>query len=545
VSGAEADDERLGLRGTDVSVGGWGRDVVVGWHAPWGPSLGRVVRGQSGDRSATDVSALVLGAPSPTAPRATPRLVPLGERLACAWIDDAGGALALLDEPHDHMGATPATIFAPRAARGSTMLTLGERRDLGRSARAIATAPSEGGRAWIAMATPEGVVGGTVSREGRVTFDEAPWIARQGAVPRLGLADVRGQPILCAVVPGERELMVVRLEDGRAVTVTHRLDHRVADLAVEPAGSRLAVALVESEGARVLCAYVDARGRLTERPVAQIDRYAGEHVVSRIEGASVVWVDDAFRLIARDAAQRTAFVLPFLGPVGERVGVVGRVAGPPQARFVAPRLEIAAVAHDDDEGWLLLARTKVDGSEAAPLELRLAPPFEVARERGLSRAHACCVEVARTLAGASYRDTALVAETTTDGARLALESTGQSLELRFLDDREFLVSLTTRGDDASLAADESSFGKLARWVRQRLSSQERTLAAHEAAWAARIANELGEGRVRESEIRASSTTGAVLEVVLDAAPRPDVLGRWIQRVREDLTRGLHRTPLAP
>ncbi len=534
-------EEQLGLRGAEVSVGGWGRDLVVAWHAPWGPSLGRVVRGQSGDRSATDVSAFLLGAPASTGVRVPPQLVPVGERLGCAWVDREGGAFALLDEPHDHIGATPATIFAPRAARGSTVLTIGERHDLGRSARAIATAPSEGSRAWIAMATADGVLGGEVSRDGRVTLEAAPWIARQGAVPRLALADVRGQPILCAVVPGERELMVVRLENGRAVTVTHQLDHRVADLAVEPAGSRLAVALVESEGARVLCAYVDARGRLTERPVAQIDRYAGEHVVSAIEGVSVVWVDDAFRLIARDATLRTAFVLPFLGPVGERVGVVGRVAGPPEARFVAPRLEIAALAHDDDEGWLLLARTKVDGSEAAPLELRLAPPFEVARERGLSRAHACCVEVARTLAGASYRDTALVAETTMDGARLALEGTGQSIELRFLDDREFLVSLTTRGDDTTLAVDESSFGKLARWVRQRLSSRARTLAAYEAEWAARIAKELGESRVRESEIRASSATGAVLEVVLDAVPRPDLLVRWIQRVREDLAQGLHRT----
>jgi hypothetical protein len=33
----------------------------------------------------------------------------------------------------------------------------------------------------------------------------------------------------------------------------------------------------------------------------------------------------------------------------------------------------------------------------------------------------------------------------------------------------------------------------------------------------------------------------VLEVVLDAVPRPDLLVRWIQRVREDLAQGLHRT----
>ena len=538
------DEDRLGLRGAEVSVGGWGRDLVVGWAAPWGPSLGRVVRGQSGDRSATDVSALVLGPISPLAPRAAPQLVPFGEHLACAWIDAAGGALAMLAEPHDHMGATPATIFAPRAARGSTVLALEERHDLGASVRALATAPYDSTRAWIALASPDGVRGGIVTRQGRVTLDEAPWIAQQGAVPRLALADVRGQPILCAVVPGERELVVVRVEDGRPVTVTHRLEHRVSDLAVEAAGSRLAVALVEADGARVLCAYVDARGRLTERPVAQIDRYAGEHVVTRIEGVSVVWVDDAFRLVAREPTQRAAFVLPFLGPIGERVGVVGRVAGPPRARFVAPRLEIAAVAHDDDEGWLLLARTKVDGTESAPLELRLAPPLEVARERALTRAHGCCVELARSIAGASYRDASLVAETTAEGARLALEGTGQSLAVSFRDDREIVVSLTTRGDDTTLAVDDSTFGKLARWVRRQLSSQERTVAAREAAWAARLASELGEARVLGSEIRASSATGAVIEVVLDAVPRADILAPWIRRVREELARGLHREETA-
>lgn len=539
-------EEQLGLRGAEVSVGGWGRDLVVAWHAPWGPSLGRVVRGQSGDRSATDVSAFLLGAAASTGVRVPPQLVPVGERLGCAWVDREGGAFALLDEPHDHMGATPATVFAPRAARGSTALTLGARQSLGDSVRAIAVAPTDGGRAWIALATSEGVRGGVVERDGTVALDDVPWVTRQGPVPRLAIADVRDSPILCAVVPGERELLVVRVEEGRAVLVTHRLEHRVSDLAAEPAGSRLALALTESDGARVLCAYVDARGRLTERPVAQIDRYAGEHVVSAIDGVSVVWVDDAFRLVARDASARSAYVLPFLGPVGERVGVIGRVAGPPRARFTAPRLEIVALAHDEDEGRLLVARTKVDGTEAAPLELRLAPPLEVAHERALTRAHACCVEVARTVAGASYRDGTLVAETTTEGARLRLESTGQALEVSFVDDQEILVSLTTRGADAELAADDTTFGKLGRWVRRKLSSQERTLAAREEAWAVRMAHELGSSAaIVGSEIRASSPTGAVLEVVLRVVPRPEVLARWVARVHEELSRGRHRADPAP
>jgi hypothetical protein len=262
---------------------------------------------------------------------------------------------------------------------------------------------------------------------------------------------------------------------------------------------------------------------------------------------SVVWVDDAFRLIARDPERRAAYVLPFLEPIGDRVGVIPRVAGPPLTRFVAPRLEIVAAAHDDDEGRLLVARTKVDGTGAAPLELRLAPPYEVARERAQARAHACCVEVGRMVAGASYRDGTLVAETTAEGARLELASLGQSLELAFLDDREILVSLVTRGDDAALAIDESTFGKLARWVRRHLSSQERTLAAREAAWAQRIAIELGgeADAVERSEVRASSATGAAIEVVLRSVPRPDVLTRWIARVRDDLARQLHRATVEP
>jgi hypothetical protein len=534
------------LRGAEVSTESWGRDLIVGWHAPWGPSLGRVVRGQSGDRSAGDVGAFLLGAPSPSAPRSAPRLAKLGASVVCAWIDAEGGAIALLDEPHEAVGSTPVTLLAPGGSRGCATISLGPRHALGETVRAVAITPAEGQRAWVAVATADGVRGGVIEAGGHAELDRTPWIARRGATPRLSLAEVRGQPILCAIVPGERELDVVRLHDGRPVLVTHRLERPVSQLAVEPAGSRLAVALVDSEAPRVLCAYVDARGKLTERPVAQIDRYAGEHVMSSIDGVSVVWVDDAFRLVARDAARRTAYVLPFLGPAGERVGVIPRVAGPPHARFLAPKLEVAAVAHDDDEGHLLVARTRIDGTEAAPLELRLAPPADVAKERAQARAHATCLELARVIAGASYRDTTLVAQATDDGARLEIPSVDQTIELRFLADREILVTLTTHGEGGALTVDESAFGKLARWARARLSREERTVAAREAAWSTRIAAALeGAHAVRRSEIRASSATGAVLAMVLSRVPQPEPLARWTTLVREELAAGRHREENVP
>jgi hypothetical protein len=487
-----------------------------------------------------ELSALVLGEAG--AGHVTPKLVRAGERLAVVWIDREGAAAAILDEPHDHMGATAATLFAPSDARGQKTLVLGQRIDLGVGARAIAaTAADE--EAFLAVADAKGVRVGSLRSNGTCKLSDAPWIAREGTTPRLALADVRGQPILCAVYPGQRELVVARREGDRAVVVTHRLDAPVVDLAIEAAGSRLAIALLESGGERVSCAFVDARGTLTERPVAQIDRYAGEHVVSRIDGVGVAWVDDAFRLVARDAGSRQTFVLPFLGSAEDRVGVVPRVPGPPFVRFSASRLEIVGIEHDDDDGRLVVVRTRVDGTEAAPLELRLAPPHEVARARTQSRAHASCVEVARTIAGASYRDATLVAQATDDGARLGLDATRQSLEVRFVADREVLVSLTTAGEGAeSLAIDDSAFGRLARWVRARLSRDDRNVAAAEAAWASRMARELaGSLEVIASEVRASTAKGAVLEVALAGVPRPELLARWITRVREDLVASRHRT----
>ena len=538
MSGSE--EQASPRRAAEVGVGGWGRDLVVGWLAPWGPSLARVVRGQSGDRSATELSALVLG--DAGAVQVTPKLVRAGDRLAVVWIDREGAAAAVLDEPHDHLGATPATLFAPSDARGQKTLVLGERIDLGSSVRAIAVAPGDD-EAWIAVADAKGVRVGSLRANGTCTLSDAPWIAREGMAPRLALADVRGQPILCAVYPGQRELVIARREGDRPVVVTHRLDAPVADLAIEAAGSRLAIALLESDGVRVSCAFVDARGTLTERPVAQIDRYAGEHVVSQIDGIAVAWVDDAFRLVARDAGSRQTFVLPFLGSAEDRVGVVPRVPGPPFVRFSAPRLEIVGIEHDDDEGRLVVVRTRVDGTEAAPLELRLAPPHEVARARTQARAHASCVELARTIAGASYRDATLVAQATDDGARLGLEATRQSLEVRFVADREVLVSLTTAGAEGeTLAVDESAFGRLARWVRSRLSRDHRNVAAAEAEWAARMARELaGSLEVIASEVRASTASGAVLEVALVGVPGPELLARWIARVRDDLAAARHRT----
>ncbi|MBX7192166.1 MAG: hypothetical protein K1X94_08920 [Sandaracinaceae bacterium] len=535
------DEGASALRATEVSVGTWGRDLVVGWSAPWGPSLARIVRGSSGDREDGDLSALVLGARG--AARQPPQLVTLGERLACAWIDVDGGSAAVLEEPHDHVGSTPVTVLALRGAKGAHALEIGKRSSLGGDARALAVAAGEAGPAWIAVASASGVRLATLRDDGTVSWDPTPWIARQAGVPRLALAEVRGQPILCALYPNERELLVVRREGERPVLVTHRLEQPVVELAVQAAGSRLAVGLLESSGARVSCAFVDARGKLTERPVALIDRYAGEHAIARIDGLGVVWAEDGFRLIARDAERRQAYVLPFLDGErdAERVGVVPRVPGPPSARYSVQRLEIVAAEHDDDEGRLLVARTKIDGTEAAPVELRLAPPFEVARERAQTRAHGCCVEVARTIAGASYRDATLVAESTEEGARLELPSTAQQLEVSFEDDRAIVVTLSTRGEQEPLEVDQSSFGRLARWVRHRLSHRERTLAALEEAWARRVAEELAEGaRIVDAEVRASSPTGAILEVVLTKVPRADVLARWIAHVREELAAGKHR-----
>ncbi len=519
----------------EVSAGRWGRDLVVGWAAPWGPSLARVERG----RSAADAHGMVLG--DPGASREAPRLVELGDRLGVLWIDAAGAAAAVLEEPHDGVGSTPSTLLLQRSSRGERGLAYTERIEVARGARALSVARADAGHAWLAVSVEGGVRVGTLHREGRIELDPAPWIVRQGGSPRIAIEDVRGEPILAAIFPGERELLLARRDGERASVVSHRLEHPVVALAMAAAGSRLALALVAQSGDRVLCAYLDARGRMTERPVASIDRYAGEHVVRDIDGAAVVWVDDEFRLIARDRATRVAYVLPFLEP-GGGAALVAKVPGPPHARFSAPRLELVSAEADDDEGRLSIIRSRADGTESSPLEVRLAPPASVARARGSARAHACCVQVARTIAGQSYRDATLTAEPLDDGARLTLEASGQSLSVRFEDDRRFVVLLETRGADGrELAIDDSTFGRLGRWVRHRLSSTERGTAKREETWAAAMASGLaGTSEIVRAEVRAATEKGAILELVLGAVPRPEVLARWVERVRAELHAGRHR-----
>jgi hypothetical protein len=511
-----------------VSAARWGRDLVVGWAAPWGPSLARVARGQSAD----DAHSLVLGR---AAGADAPQLVELGERLACAWVDAEGAAVAVVEPALERVG-----LALEGRTRGSEALALGRRVPLGGGARVVAVAPADEGHAWLAVADAGGVRGGSLHADGTVSFDAEPWLRRDGVPARLALAEVGGEPLLVAIYGGERELVVARREGGRIASVTHRLEHPVLDVSITAAGSRVGVALVDGARERVSVTQVDARGRLVERPHVLVDRYVGDAVLGRVGGVAVVWVEDAFRLVVHDEIGRAAYVVPFAGEASARA--LGRVPGPPSARFVAPRVELIAAEADDDAGALVVVRARPDGSEAVPLEVRLAPPPAVAEERGGARAALCCTEVARTIAGTSYRGAEIVAEPLSGGARIALERTHQALSIRFVDDRRFSVVLETRGEEGEpLVPEPGSFERLAAWVRQRLSASARSAAAREAAWAQAMASELaGAIPIHEAHVRAASERGAVLEVVLAAVPRPDAVERWASRVREQLSAGAHR-----
>lgn len=526
----ELDDrEGASRRPAAVTTAAWGRDLLVGWRAPWGPSLARVRRG-----SAThDAESLVLGAPGASAD--PPVLVGVGERLGCAWID-AEGAWAGLLSPHlESVG-----LAFEGNTRGSDDLAHASRVVLSPVARAVAATHAEEGHAWLAVADGSGIRGGALRESGLAALGDEPWVRRQGGTPRMALAEVRGAPLLVVVYPGERELLVVRQDAGRAVVVTHRHERALLDLAIATAGSRVGLALVEEGRTRVAVAILDAAGRLTERPNVLVDRYAGDAVVSSVGGASVVWIDDAFHLVVHDEGSRAAHVLPFAG--GGSARPIGRVLGAPATRFVAPRLELVSAETDDDEGALSIVRVRPDGSEAVPLEVRLAPPPRVAEERGSARAALCCTEVARTIAGTSYRGAEIVAEPRAGGACIALERTHQTLSIRFVGDRRFAVTLETRGEEGQpLAPPPGSLARLAAWVRQGLSSSARSAAAREATWARAMAAELaGSIPVHDARVQAASATGAVLEVELAAVPRPEVVERWTSRVREQLSAGAHR-----
>lgn len=513
-----------------VSTARWGRDLVVGWAAPWGPSIARVARGQS----AEDAESLVLGRAG--AGDEGPQLVALGERLACAWIDADGAAVARLAPRLERVG-----LSVEGRTRGRDVLATEARHALGAEVRSIAMTPSADGRAWIAAAGPHGVTVGRLRADAAPELDAAPWIRRDGAPARVAIAEVGGEPLVLASYESDRELVVARREGARVATVTHRLAQPMADLAASGSGARVALALVEASRQRVWVTTVDARGRLVEQPHVLVDRWVGDHELGRVGGAAVVWVDDAFRLVVQDETTRAAHVVPFVGGAPGRA--IGRVVGPPSARFVAPRVELVSVEADDEDGLLSLVRARADGGEATPLEVRLAPPDDVARERGSARAALLCTEVARDIAGTSYRGSEIVVEPLPGGARVALERSRQTLSVRFVSDRRFLVRLETRGEGAEpLEAEPGSLLRLGAWVRQRLSASARSAAAREAAWARACATQLaGAIPVHDAQVRAASDTGAVLEAVLAALPRPDVVARWTELVREDLAGGRHRS----
>lgn len=527
-------------RGAKLAITPWGADLVVGWSAPWGPSLGRIVRGQSGDHDGTSVIPVVLGEPG--ASQAPPAFATLGQRTACAWIDARGAMLGRLTEPRAVQSALMHFITLD-GDRGTEALHVETKSLVSAEASAVALAETNRGRVWMAVATPRGIQGGRVSATLHTQLE--PWFEREGGEPRVALGDVRGTPILALIYPGEPELVVVRGGSEGLVHTIHRLDQPVADLAMSAVGSRVALALLDTSGTVVLTTFIDARGKLVEKPVAQIDRYAGDHAIGRIDGIDVTWLDDRYRLVARDAEQGAVYSLPFFGVIGDDVATLSRVPGPPWTRIHRSRLELAGVGYDEDEGLFQLVRSRPDGGEAAPISLRLAPPPSIAEARGVARARAFVRELGRTLGGASYRDSHLATEDVERGARLSLPSEHQSLEVVHLGDRELLLRLTTSGEAEQLEVDDTSFGRLARWARHKLSADARSVAAIEDAWGERLTDALsGRDDVLWSGVRASTATGAILETRRRVLPEVDPTIAWMKAVREELRAGRHRVPNA-
>ncbi len=532
---SRGEEERQALRGARVSVAPWGADLVVGWNASWGPSLGRIVRGQTGDQDEATVRPVVLGAPGATS--APPCFATFGERVACAWIDEGGARLAWLSEPRPVQSALMQLMTLGPGA-GEDALGVEEPMVVAADASAVAFAEASFGRGWIVVATPSGIFGGSVSPKLEVSLE--PWFEREGAEPRLAVADVGGAAIVVAIRPGEAELIVMRAGDGAPSHTTHRLEQPVAELAMMAVGSRVALAVLDATGKQVLTTFVDARGKLVERPVAQIDRYVGDHAIARIDGVAVTWTDDRFRLVAHDADAELTLALPLFGPTRDELAILPRVAGPPWARTHRSRLEVVGLAHDDDEGLVTLARARPDGSEAARLELRLAPPTEHARARAEALIHAFAARFTQTLAGSSYRDATLVAVPLEGGVSIELPRSEQRIELRFLGDRRFLVQLAT-GRVSEGSREQGALAGLLDRVRSALGAQASAGASAESAWAMRVASALALGPdVLRAEVVASGPESALVELELRRLPSLERMIRWIEATHASIRSSEHR-----
>lgn len=473
-----------------------GRDgFAVGWHGPLGPCVARF-EAWTRERPLYARALGHAGADLPVVPAlwlTRGSLVAIwceGEGAFAQAIDDGGGAR---DPLLVHAGAT-----------------------------AIALARSDD-RATLFCADERGIVRVELDAAARPLGPARRCDSERRAGAVLSAARVRDQAVCAFVHRGGSSLGVIATRGAEELVVRHPIAGSARSVAIASSGGRAGVA-VEQEGDRVLVGVLGPDGKFVERP-----RPALERTLLRAGAPRVVWTEDAFTLLVHERAGDRLHVAP-LGPSGVEI-TLPRCEGPFAAAYWAQHFFALEVSPDEDGAELRLWRFARDGSGQQERVSRVDQPDAAPRRTALA-ARRVLTSLSESMARAhGYRDVEERPALSPDGATLTLLDGDGRLTVTAApyEERVRMRVASTLGDDARLPEAPSSLVRLARWVKERLSSVAREQAAADRAWAEALAAELDAAVLRMDRAGAA----LVLELVLAELPLAARLDRWLRRLRDE------------
>ncbi len=402
----------------------------------------------------------------------------------------------------------------------------------------------------IVTVDDRGVRAHTYDERGTLGASER-WLDHVGKRPLVAAARAGTSELAFVAWEGERALWVIADEgDGKRRVVSHELPAECVGLSAAGAGNRAGLALALGGLDRVDVAQADARGALVERL----------HTCLEGRGAAwrhpfVLWIEDAFHLVAVDLRSERTVVAGFDGVV--RADILGDTS-PVSAEYREKRLVIARAALEDADEVVVSGHRLALGADGTtlPFTLRVPPPRALFEHRGQLAAdrlvQATALELSEERDG--YRDgraAGQVQRPDEDRSRLVLGPLHAELGSSTLTVRTCAaahggalgwdITLVVLGKGAAgVPEPDTSLERLAAWVRTRLSRQAFARALAEQRWIEDAARALdGEGFWDRDE------NGLKLVVHVRRLPEAETLASWLRRLIADLAGRVWETPRLP
>jgi|GEM_PF-2951161 len=372
--------------------------------------------------------------------------------------------------------------------------------------------------------------------------EDERWLEHAGHKPFVAAARAGDAEIAFVAWAGEPALYVIVQLDGKPRVVRHELASDCVGLAAAGAGNRAGVAVALAGTDHVEVAIADVRGVLVERMHTCLEGRG-----ARWRHPQVLWIEDAFHVLAVDESEQRTVIATFDGDIrGDVTGAGGRFA----TAYYEKALYIARAAIDEGTSQVAVQGYRMSltqNSATRPFTLTLAPPRALWRARAQERAeqtiratHDALDTGARGYRGGMSAAPAasLVAD---DACVVRIEPMHASIGAVMLgvspcdaphagDAVGYDVTLLALAQGASDEPQpEGSLERLARWVNERVSKAAWELAVREQAWIDRVADDLGGRGFWDRD-----ANGLRLIVHLERAPNPELLAPWCKRVLLEL-----------